>query len=123
MAEIEAFESNDLSGTEVLSGGTATASNNYNAGQSAPKAIDGSLSSIWSSGGGLSDYQWWQCDCGSSFAIASMRFYANDPASAALHPREAVLEASNDGSNWTTFATIEPPNSKAQWLDLIEHWI
>jgi hypothetical protein len=91
--------SGDESSTGELLSGTAAASSVEAAGLEASKAVDGNLSTRWSSQ--FSDPQWISIDLGSSKAIdhVTLRWEAAFGA-------DYQIQTSTDGNQWTTVRTV-----------------
>jgi predicted alpha-1,2-mannosidase len=92
-------------GTNLALGRTATADSNCSTSESAAKAVNGSVSGgtsdKWCSGGAS---KWWQVDLGSSAAIRTItvRHASAGGEGAALNTRDYDIQASTDGTTWTT---------------------
>lgn len=78
-------------------GGTATASSFFSATFSPDKAVDGNLSSIWSSNG-EQDTAWWQFDFGSARTVREISLTKRSSSTQAL--REGAFQYSSDGITW-----------------------
>jgi hypothetical protein len=83
----------------ALLAGTATASSFQGTGLEAAKAVDGSLSTRWSSQ--FSDPQWLRIDLGTAQAID--RVVLNWEAA---YAKAYQIQVSNDGTTWTTVRTV-----------------
>ncbi|MDQ1467493.1 MAG: beta-glucosidase, partial [Actinomycetota bacterium] len=78
----------------IALGSEATASSAENAGTAASAAVDGDLSTRWSSA--FSDPQWLQLDLGATATISGFTINWEAAFAAAYH-----IEVSNDATNWT----------------------
>ncbi|SDN02292.1 discoidin domain-containing protein [Actinacidiphila guanduensis] len=85
-------------GTNIALGKTATSSSNESAQFPASNAVDGDITSRWSSG--FSDPQWLQVDLGQSYNLTHASLTWEAAAAAAYQ-----LQVSSDGQNWTTVYT------------------
>ena len=99
--EIGVYASNDGTGTNLLTGSTATASGAYS-GQPASYAIDGNTGTAWGSASSAAN-NWLSFDIGTPAAISSFKISAN--LSGWYAPRNLTVQASNDGVTWATFVT------------------
>ncbi len=77
---------------------TVTTSSNENASLSGANAIDGNLSTRWSSN--FSDGQWIQLDFGKTVTIGAVNINWED-----AYARKYTISWSNDGENWNTAVT------------------
>jgi hypothetical protein len=82
-------------GTLLSQGHPATASSLQGAGYPASNAVDGSLTTRWSSA--FSDPQWLEVDLGATHAISQVTIYWE-----AAYATAFQLQTSNDGTTWTT---------------------
>ncbi len=74
-----------------------------NAGYPASNAVDGNLSTRWSSA--FSDPQWLEADLGATHAISKVVLYWE-----AAYATAFQIQTSNDGTNWTTiYSTTTGP--------------
>jgi len=80
--------------TNVSQGKTATASSIETTGYEATKAVDGSLTTRWSSA--FSDPQWISVDLGSTYNITGVTLNWE-----AAYGKSYQIQISNDGSTWT----------------------
>lgn len=103
--EIGVYASDDGTGTNLLTGSTATASDTYAGSYAASYTIDGNSSTKWASGS-TSGNSWLSYDLGTAAAISSFKISANEPGWSA--PRNLTVQASDDGSTWVTL--IPCPN-------------
>ena len=85
--------------TLLSQGKPATASSSENAGSAAANAVDGNTGTRWSSA--FTDPQWIQVDLGSSQSINRVELNWE-----AAFGRAYRIEASADGSNWTTLVNV-----------------
>ncbi|WP_078901391.1 discoidin domain-containing protein [Actinacidiphila yeochonensis] len=85
-------------GTNIALGKTATSSSNESASFPASNAVDGDISTRWSSG--FSDPQWLQVDLGQSYNLTHASLTWEAAAASAYQ-----LQVSPDGTNWTTVYT------------------
>lgn len=97
--EFGLYTAEDHSGTNLVTGATATAISQYNADTGAAKAIDGGASTYWESTGAAGD-KWLQVQLGSAAVVRSV--YISSTAFPNEVPRDFQLQASNDGSTWVT---------------------
>jgi predicted alpha-1,2-mannosidase len=107
--------------TNVALNKAATSDSSCNANETAPKAVNGSVSGgnsdKWCS---LSGNRWMQVDLGQSFAVRSFTVRnagagGEDPA---WDTRDADLQLSTDGTTWTTVAQIRGNTSDVTSVDL-----
>jgi hypothetical protein len=82
-------------GTLLSQGHPATASSVQNAGYPASNAVDGSLTTRWSSA--FSDPQWLEVDLGATHTISQVTIDWE-----AAYATAFQLQTSNDGTTWTT---------------------
>lgn len=118
--EIGLYAANDGTGTNLLTGSTATASGSY-PGKSPGNAIDGNTATYWESSTNTTN-QWISFDLGTAQSVKSFKTtsttYPNEV------PRDFDFQVSNDGSTWKTigafvFGTIGvTQTNKVQALDL-----
>ena len=87
-----------VSGSNVATGGTASASTTQG-GTSAANALDGNPATVWNSS--APPQQWWQYDYGSGITkqlVELLLTVRNDNAN--VHPKSFAFLASNDGTNF-----------------------
>lgn len=96
--EFGLYTAEDHSGTNLVTGATATAISQYGA-YDAAKAIDGNASTFWESNNAAGD-KWLQVQLGSAAVVRSV--YISSTAYPSEVPRDFQLQASNDGSTWVT---------------------
>jgi fibronectin type 3 domain-containing protein len=95
-AEVHAAPAGSGGTASLLSQGkTATASSVQNAGYPASNAVDGSLTTRWSSA--FSDPQWLEVDLGATHTISQVTIDWE-----AAYATAFQLQTSNDGTTWTT---------------------
>ncbi len=94
-AEVRATPAASGTGTLLSQGQPATASSVQAAGYPAANAVDGNLSTRWSSA--FSDPQWLQVDLGATHTISQVTIYWESAYATAFQ-----LQTSNDGTTWTT---------------------
>lgn len=118
--EIGLYAANNGTGTNLLTGSTATASGSYS-GTSPSNAIDGNTSTYWESLTNTS-LQWISFDLGSAQSVKSIKITSTTYPSEV--PRNFEFQVSNDGSSWKTvgffvFGTAGvTQTNKVQALDL-----
>jgi fibronectin type 3 domain-containing protein len=89
----------------------ATASSVQGAGYPASNAVDGSLSTRWSSA--FSDPQWLEVDLGATHSISKVVLYWETAYATAFQ-----IQTSNDGTNWTTIYSTTTGTGGTQTLNL-----
>lgn len=90
--------------SDKCTGGTATASSQYNAGSAAPYAVDNNTTTTqWTSSG--TSNQWWQYDFGSEVAHAIIKVRILPHSSVGNAFTTASIQGSNNGSDWTTLVS------------------
>jgi fibronectin type 3 domain-containing protein len=94
-AEVHATPAASGTGTLLSQGQPATASSVQAAGYPASNAVDGNLSTRWSSA--FSDPQWLQVDLGATHTISQVTIYWESAYATAFQ-----IQTSNDGTTWTT---------------------
>ena len=108
--EYRFFESADASGTNVVSGKTAFSNVEYS---SASLACDGNTATYWQSNGSAADSRipYWLVDLGAGNGknIRSMQLVGYSVTG--FYAKQYLLQKSNDGSSWTTVATINTANT------------
>jgi F5/8 type C domain/Fibronectin type III domain len=101
--EVSATPASGSGGLLLSQGQPATASSVQNAGYPASNAVDGNLSTRWSSA--FSDPQWLEADLGATHAISKVVLYWE-----AAYATAFQIQTSNDGTNWTTiYSTTTGP--------------
>jgi len=95
---VAVYNKNPDYGTNVAQGKAATSSSDESASFPASNAVDGDITSRWSSG--FSDPQWLQVDLGQSYDLTHASLTWEAAAASAYQ-----LQVSSDGSNWTTVYT------------------
>jgi hypothetical protein len=90
-------------------GHLATASSLQNAGYPASNAVDGSLTTRWSSA--FSDPQWLEVDLGATHAISQVVLNWESAYATAFQ-----IQTSNDGTNWTTIYSTTTGTGGVQTL-------
>lgn len=118
--EIGLYAANNGTGTNLLTGSTATASGSY-AGTSPGASIDGNTTTYWESSTNAASH-WLAFDLGTAQSVKSLKITST------TYPNEVPLnfnfQASNDGSTWKTigyfvFGTVGvSQTNKVQALDL-----
>lgn len=118
--EIGLYASNDGTGTNLLTGSTATASGSYG-GTSPGAAIDGNATTYWESST-FAAMHWLSFDLGTAQSVKSLKItsttYPNEV------PLDFELQVSNDGATWKpigffVFGTLGTTHTdKVQALDL-----
>ncbi|WP_109522584.1 glycoside hydrolase family 97 catalytic domain-containing protein [Nocardia aurea] len=85
-------------------GKPATADSSCNANETAPKAVNGSVSGGWSDKWCSGGAKWWRVDLGSSVTVRSftVRHAGAGGESASYNTRDFDIQVSADGSAWTT---------------------
>lgn len=118
--EIGMYAANNGTGTNLLTGSTATASGSYS-GHTPADSIDGNTTTYWESATSTAN-QWISYDLGTAQSVKSLKItsttYPNEV------PLNFVFQASNDGSTWTTIGAFVfgvvgvAQTNKVQALDL-----
>lgn len=96
------FANGDGSGSNLLTGGTATASSVYS-NLGASNAFDASNSSYWEAGNQSDPFQWVRIDLASPVTIRN--FYVSSQVVQEV-PRDFKIQGSNDGASWTDIVTV-----------------
>lgn len=115
------YETNNGTGTNRLTGATATASSSYGS-QTPDKAIDASSATYWESGFDGPD-EWISFDLGAAYTIKSLKITSTVSAGSEV-PRNFNLQVSTNGTTWVTvgYYVFSPPytsqTNKVQALDL-----
>ncbi len=97
-------------GTDTLSGGTPSASSEYNPSYAALAACDNNWSSRWNADNSGFP-QWWKYDYGSGTEkiIRAVKVYAlDDPSGSAI--KDFVVQGSNDDASWDDLGTFQYTN-------------
>ena len=97
-------------GTDTLSGGTPSASSEYNPSYAALAACDNNWSSRWNADNSGFP-QWWKYDYGSGTEkiIRAVKVYAlDDPSGSAI--KDFVVQGSNDDVSWDDLGTFQYTN-------------
>jgi len=97
------FANGDGSGSNLLTGGTASASSTYSP-NTANRAFDADVNSFWEAGNQSDAFQWVRMDLASPVTIRN--FYISSQDYAAEVPRDFKIQGSNDGTNWTDIVTV-----------------
>ena len=99
--ELEMFEF-DVTGTNLCTAATATASNFYTVGTEAPKAIDGNSATHWESAQTVNN--WLKIEFASAKVVRQIRItsttYPNEV------PRNFQIVGSNDNTTWESVLTV-----------------
>src|SRR5579859_1418738 len=95
--------------TNVALNKTATASSVENGGTTANLAVDGSLTTRWSSA--FSDPQWLQVDLGSTMNICRVTLYWET-----AYAKSYQIQVSNDATTWTTIFSTTTGTGGTQTL-------
>lgn len=90
---------------------SALSSSNENSTLMPPQAVDGSLSTRWSSA--FLDNQWIQVDLGTSYNVCQVQLAWEAAYASAYH-----IQVSNDGANWTTVQSVSGNNSLNNTLNI-----
>lgn len=96
------FSAGDGSGSNLLTGGTASASSTYSS-MAAGNAFDANDYSYWEAGNQSDAFQWVRIDLASAVTIRN--FYISSQVVAEV-PRDFKIQGSNDGTNWTDIVTV-----------------
>lgn len=96
------FANGDGSGSNLLTGGTASASSTYSS-NTANMAFDANGSSYWEAGNQSDAFQWVRMDLASPVTIRN--FYISSQVVSEV-PRDFKIQGSNDGTNWTDIVTV-----------------
>ncbi len=109
---------NNTYGSDILSGGTASADSFYDAARNADKACDNNLTSYWQCSAGPPPYpHWWKYDLGdgNEKTVQKLRikpFYTSSNA----YIKDFKLQGSNNDSDWDDLLTDQVANANA-WDD------
>jgi beta-glucanase (GH16 family) len=98
-------------GTNIAQGKPTTASSSENATLGAGNATDGNTGTRWSSA--FSDPQWLQVDLGQSYNLTGATLNWE-----AAYAKAYQIQASNDGTNWTTLASTTTGDGGTDTLTL-----
>lgn len=96
------FANGDGSGSNLLTGGTASASTTYST-NTANRAFDANASTYWEAGNSSDAFQWVRMDLVSPVTIRN--FYISSQVIQEV-PRDFKIQGSNDGTNWTDIVTV-----------------
>lgn len=96
------FANGDGSGSNLLTGGTATASSVYS-NLDASNAFDASNSSYWEAGNQSDPFQWVRIDLASPVTVRN--FYVSSQ-SASEVPRDFKIQGSNNGTDWDDIVVV-----------------
>ena len=96
------FSAGDGSGSNLLTGGTASASSTYSF-NTADKAFDANDTTYWEAGNASDAFQWVLMDLASPVTIRN--FYISSQAASEV-PRDFKIQGSNDGTNWTDIVVV-----------------
>lgn len=97
--EFRGFPNGDGSGSNLFTGGTASASDVY-LDQTANLAFDGNAATYWESNNATSGFRWLRYDLESAVVIRN--FYLSSTQYPDEVPRDFLIQGSNDGTTWTT---------------------
>jgi len=114
---IQELEYLDTTGTDLASGGTASASSVTGA-NTADKAFDNSHSTAWQSGGipsGAGAPEWLRYQFASGVDPVAIRLTLNEPLGNSQAPADFDVQYSDNGSTWTTVKTF----TAVSWLGLL----
>lgn len=101
--EFRGFTNGDGSGSNLFTGGTASASGAYSA-QTANLAFDGDAATYWESDNAASGFRWLRYDLASAAVIRN--FYLSSTRFPSEVPRDFLIQGSNDGTTWTTLFQV-----------------
>lgn len=101
--EFRGFTNGDGSGSNLFTGGTASASGAYSV-QTANLAFDGNAATYWESNNAASGFRWLRYDLASAVVIRN--FYLSSTTYPNEVPRDFKIQGSNDGTNWTDIVTV-----------------
>ncbi len=107
--EATATPTSGSGGLLLSQGQPATASSVQNAGYPASNAVDGNLTTRWSSA--FSDPQWLQVDLGATHTISKVVLYWE-----AAYATAFQIQTSTDGTNWTTIYSTTTGTGGTQTL-------
>ena len=96
------FSAGDGSGSNLLTGGTASASSTYSS-NNASNAFDANAYSYWEAGNQSDAFQWVRMDLASPVTIRN--FYISSQVVTEV-PRDFKIQGSDDGTNWTDLVTV-----------------
>ena len=110
-----AYVSSDGYGSDILTGGTASADSIYGAGQEADKACDNNEATNWHAATPPSFPNWWKYDLGVAVTkiVTKLRI---KPKTGRV--KDFTLQGSNNDSDWTVIHTGQHANN-ATWEDYI----
>ena len=101
--EFRGFTNGDGSGSNLFTGGTASASGAYNT-KTANLAFDGNAATYWESDNAASGFRWLRYDLASAVVIRN--FYLSSTTYPNEVPRDFLIQGSNDGTTWTTILQV-----------------
>ena len=101
--EFLGFTNGDGSGSNLFTGGTASASDTYYT-QTANLAFDGNAATYWESDQAVSSFRWLRYDLAAAVVIRN--FYLSSTTYTAEVPRDFMIQGSNDGTTWTTLFQV-----------------
>lgn len=101
--EFRGFTNGDGSGSNLFTGGTASASGAYSS-NVAGVAFDGNASTFWESDNAGSGFRWLRYDLASAAVVRN--FFLSATSYASKVPRDFLLQGSNDGTSWTTLFQV-----------------
>ncbi len=102
--EVATIKHNGTYGSDLCSGGMASASSYYQT-YTPDRAFDDQTATEWLSDNSLPGYLQYDFGEGNNKRIAKYRIYYEHPSSYDHSPSDWTFEASNDGSTWTTLDT------------------
>lgn len=101
--EIRMYASTDGTGTSLLTGGTATASDTL-ASNVAANAFDNNAATFWESSNTAAASRWIRYDLPSAVTVRSV--YLSATAYPNEVPRDFIIQGSNDGTTWENISTL-----------------
>lgn len=101
--EFRGFTNGDGSGSNLFTGGTASASSAYSA-HTANLAFDGNAATFWESDNAAPDFRWLRYDLASAVVIRN--FYLSSTTYPEEVPRDFLIQGSNDDTTWTTLFRV-----------------
>ena len=105
-----AYVTNGTYGSDLCTGGTASASSEYSGTYSADKACDDNATTYWASGNGLGHNQTWQYDLGDGNAKTIAKLTVQNVGDYGINA--FMFSGSNNGSSWTELYSGNASNNE-----------
>ena len=109
LTEIALYESSDCSGSAIAAS-SATGSSQYSTTYTPGKAIDGNLSTFWSTAWHRSD-GWISIDCGSAVSVDSFKFTRSIFNRLGIYWKNWIVEYSSDNLEFTELTNVDTENA------------